>query len=220
MINDDPLLKKMLPQKTASIQISYRRKGKNIKEMLATAKINQPDDRRKEGKQTECGRLCVFCPLMKETEGATFKSNQTRAVHKLRQNVDCRSTWVIYLVTCKRCEKQGVGSTEYFKDRVSNYKSTITNRKPGSCAIDHHFLQADHSWNDFSIMIIAKMEKEPKTRNQKERKKAFEQLRYFEGYWQNTLATIEPNGINNINELHRNKYSQNKPAFYGPTKPT
>ena len=149
--------------------------------------------------------------MLEETNGASFRSNKTRRTYKLRQAMNCESTWVVYLVTCKKCSQQGVGSTKTLKSRIANYKSVITRRKSGKCGIDHHFLQKDHSWNDFSIQVIAKMTKEPQRKSQEEA--AYSRLRQFEGYWQMQLATIDPDGMNDISEFHRNRFAQEKPAF-------
>ena len=167
-ILSDPLLRKALPNGTRNIQVSYRRRGKNIKEFLATAKINTPSKIEEIGQQLCCGKDCVYCPLLEETNGASFRSSKTGRIYKLRQTVNCESTWVVYLVTCKKCSQQGVGSTKTLKSRIANYKTVITRRKSGKCGIDHHFLQKDHSWNDFSIQVIVKMTKLPQRKSQEE----------------------------------------------------
>ena len=53
-------------------------------------------------------------------EGDRFKSTSTGSVYKIRQTIDCRRK-NIYLVTCKRCRMQGVGSTLDFQGKVSDY---------------------------------------------------------------------------------------------------
>jgi hypothetical protein len=211
MIMRDPLLKKALPAGTKNIQICFRRKGKNIKEHLATAKINSTEREVEIGEQSTCGKGCQYCPLIHETSGNIFTSAATKRTYKLKQRVNCECKWCVYLVTCKRCVEQGVGSTKVLKSRISNYKSTILNRRQGKCGIDHHFLQEDHTWDDFQIQVIAKMTKEPN--NKRQEKEAYTRLRQFEGYWQTQLVTMEPFGMNEIDELHRNRYSQEKPAF-------
>jgi hypothetical protein len=119
--------------------------------------------------------------------------------------------WVVYLITCKKCAAQGVGSTKTLKPRIAKYKTTITRRKTGDCGVDWHFLKDDHTWEDFEIQVIAQLEKIP--RNKAQEKEAFCRLRRFEGYWQMQLSTIAPHGMNEISEFHRNRFSQEKPAF-------
>ena len=128
-------------------------------------------------------------------------------MYRIRQIVNCTSRMVIYLVTCFKCIIQGVGSTDVFYTRMGNYKTNIMKKK-GSCGIEHHFKKPGHSYEDFNVQIIAQLENVPMNR-----KEAFQRLRSFEGYWQVELCTLEPNGMNTIDEFHRNRYAQDKPSF-------
>ena len=49
----------------------------------------------------KCGRCRVSCPIIKER--GTFTSTNTRKTCKIRQNMDCTSSYVIYLGPCKKC---------------------------------------------------------------------------------------------------------------------
>ena len=62
-------------------------------------------------------------------EAKQFKSKVNGESYKIRQRIDCSSKDVIYLVECGKCRKQGAGSTEDFKLRVSNYISHILKKK-------------------------------------------------------------------------------------------
>ena len=68
------------------------------------------------------------CQVTKEAK--QFKSKVTGESYKIRQRIDCNSTDVIYLVECRKYGKQGVGSTEDFKSRVSNYISHVLKKDP------------------------------------------------------------------------------------------
>ena len=46
------------------------------------------------------------------------------------------------------------------------------------------------------------------------RKEAFKRLREFEGYWQVELCTLDPTGMNTLDEFHRNRYAQEKASFH------
>ena len=71
-------------------------------------------------------------------EGNTFCSKVTKEKYKIKQEINCRSRNVIYLVNCMKCPKQGVGKTETFQARISNYISHITQQK-ATCGIVKHF---------------------------------------------------------------------------------
>ena len=104
---------------------------------------------------------------------------------------------------------QGVGETENFKKRTSNYRSCINNGRI-TCNIDRHFVEGEnHSIADFDIQIICQLENPP--RNKKGRRI---RLKQFEGYWQINLSTLEPYGMNSINELEANLKYGDKNIFY------
>ena len=58
-------------------------------------------------------------------EGDSFASKVTGERHKIRQQKNCESKNVVYLVECKKCGEQRVGSTEDFKPISFNYISDI-----------------------------------------------------------------------------------------------
>ena len=138
-IKGDNLLIRMLPDGANSVQIAMRRGGKDIKEILATTKVNCNEERTQRiGHCGPCGKPCVHCPLLQKSSGNTFKSEVTKRTYKIRQHVDCTATMVVYLITCTKCNIQGVGSTEHFNKRASNYKSNIGNKK-ATCCIEEFF---------------------------------------------------------------------------------
>ena len=132
--------------------MAFKRGHKSLKELIAPARVNtgMPEglnyDRDTQGKCGICGTLnygrkrkpgIYACPDVKE--GSNFKSNPTGEVYKIRQNINCRSESVIYLVTCKKCGMRGVGSSTSFCKRISNYITSIQNKSSG-CKTQMHFL--------------------------------------------------------------------------------
>ena len=102
---------------------------------------------------------------------------------------------IIYLVSCRKCPMQGVGQTENFQARVSNYISHILKRKQ-TCGIVKHFMETGgHSVNDFRIMDIVQLENPPRSKADLKKR-----LIEFEGYWQIKLQTMEPYGMNTVLE--------------------
>ena len=55
--------------------------------------------------------------------GSVFYSKSTGEQYTIRPNIDWRSKNVIYLVNCMKCRMQGLGKSEDFKPRISNYVS-------------------------------------------------------------------------------------------------
>ena len=162
---------------------AYERTHKNIKEMVAPSRIAiQEDSSNKENsisrntqrKCSKCGRFGTAARGRKRAidlyncnvmlEGDRFMSTSTGSVYKIRQTIDCRSKNITYLVTCKRCRLQGVGSTLDFQGRVSDY-ITHMYKKNDTCEAVEHFLKLqDHSLWDFSIMGIVQIENPPRNR--------------------------------------------------------
>ena len=131
-------------------------------------------------------------------EAKKFKSKVTEESYKIRQRIDCSSKDVIYLVECRKCGKRGVGSTEDFTLRVSNYISHILKKRPTRKMVHNFCLIEGHSIADFNITGIAKLVNLPRNPEKK-----LERLGNFEGYWQIKLMTLEPYGLNDRKEFFR-----------------
>ena len=112
---------------------------------------------------------------MKE-KGEYFYSYVTKRQYKVKQNVNCQSKNAIYLITCKKSKKQGVGERISFKSRMANYISCIKNQKKMPSNIDKHFIaETNHSIEDFDVQIIAQLEDVPHDK--------YQVRKQFEGYW-------------------------------------
>ena len=136
--------------------VSYKRGHKNLKEFLAPSKVVfenmdavSNSKRQHHGKCVKCGscgkstkgreRSSGFycCQVLEENN--QFDSFQTKEQYRIRQDINCKSENVIYLVTCKRHGLQRVASCLVLSQRVSNYITSIKKRKP-SCKIEQHLL--------------------------------------------------------------------------------
>ena len=203
------MCKQIFPKGT--FRVAYKRGHKNLKELIAPSKISFRDSkegiqgkRQYIGKCQKCGEYgksirgrkrasgIYCCQVLEESD--QFLSRTTGETYKIRQDISCKSENIIYLVNCKNCRMQGVGSCKGFAKRVSNYISCIERKSPG-CKIEQHFLQQGHSIQDFAVLDIVKLENPPPD--------PIERLREFEGYWMVKLNTLEPHGMNSINEYER-----------------
>ena len=231
IFEEDEELKLVFPKGVKHLQLSERRGAKNVKEILAPSSYvfddhndnvdedhnvnNNETNQRETNENTNgcfpCGKgKCVYCALLSKSQGSTFQSISNKRTFKIRQKINCQSKNVIYLITCKRCNIQGVGHTTNFKKRISNYFSHI---KQGHkyCEIATHFIEnhkdtwkEDYTNNDdFLIQGIAKLEHPPRSKEQ-----ITERLWDFEGYWQMERSTIHPNGLNIKNERREFYYHQ------------
>ena len=109
-------------------------------------------------------------------------------------NLNCNSSWAIYIVKCIKCNLQYVGKSETnLNIRMNNHRSHI---KSGinSCELSEHFLQnkTSHTFEkDTSITVIEQLRKQTMTTEQKK-----QLLRAREEFWQKQLGSIQPTGLN------------------------
>ena len=98
--------------------------------------------------------------------------------------LNCHSTNIIYLITCKKCSLQYVGETKQtLKQRLLEHCGDTKHNRDKPVA--RHFNQADHSTDDITIMAIDR----PANNNY------FHRLT-LEAKWIQLLQTTKPNGIN------------------------
>ena len=161
------------------------RRGKSLKDMLVRAKV--PPLVRENGSSMSClGKRCRICPFIKNSTSFDSK-NGTK--YDIRQpNLNCDSKNVVYLLSCKTCGVQYVGScTTKFRLRFNNYKSC--NRKhleqvvPQQNLHNHFDIPGHNGMSDFIFTLIDQAENE-------------KCLRKRERFWQYKLETFIPHGLN------------------------
>ena len=75
--------------------------------MLLHSKLSKP---RSDFNVTKCDRRrCTHCSTIKEPN--LFTSTTPSSVHNINIDLSCTSTYVIYLIFCKKCKAQYVGQT-------------------------------------------------------------------------------------------------------------
>ena len=124
-LEEDDLCKQIFLKWT--FRVAYKRGHKNLKELIAPSKISSRDS--KEGIQGkrqhigkcqkcgECGKSIrgrkrasgIYCCQVLE-ESDQFLSRTTGEKYRIRQDISCKSENIIYLINCKNCRMQGVGS--------------------------------------------------------------------------------------------------------------
>lgn len=117
----------------------------------------------------------------------TFKdSRRTATTYRIRHQLSCTSTNIIYLITCRKCKKQYVGyTTKQLNTRINHHRSNILNKWP--IYISQHFNLPDHSLSDLNVQPIDKATETDNTT---------EELHKLEHFWIKTLHTLAPEGLN------------------------
>ena len=130
----------------------------------------------------KCKGCRVSCPVLTETK--TFKSFNTGKVYQIKQRLDCKSSWLIYLCSCKKCGGQYVGKSKTeFKKRHSNHKQEVKKEIGG---LGHHYGgNGGCGYSNLSIILIEEV-----------KEKTMEYLAEREVFWQHQLRVYVENGSN------------------------
>ena len=105
-------------------------------------------------------------------------------------NLNCKSTYLVYLVTCMKCWRQYVGSTiNTMATRHTQHRQEI---KDKSTNLGRHF--DDCGYENFSLQVISCVKPGED-----------EALERVEGFWQHCLRTfVEDGGLNVRDEVKYN----------------
>ena len=143
---------------TPALFVSFQ-SARNLKRFLVRSKVYPLE--RKVGSAKCNGKRCLVCLNINETD--TFESFQTKQKYKINHHLNCNDKCLIYLLSCKVCGLQYVGSTtDKFRFRWNNYKENDRKALRGEEHMQpelfEHFAADNHSCflTDCSITLIDK----------------------------------------------------------------
>jgi hypothetical protein len=138
-----------------------------------------------------CRSKCAICPKYGENRNSVEWDN---GVKLISQHITCKSSNLIYIISCRRCNKRYVGETgNSLKQRISQHVSSIKLKYDNPISL--HFNSSDHSIDDLSFFgLISNSQWKQQTRRSKE------------ATWIKKLNTFIPNGLNNNISEHVNRY--------------
>ena len=204
ILQSNPKLKELFP--LGSIIPSFRR-SKNLKELLAPSRFKTAE----EGQTIQQSNGCFKCERNRcdlcrnfFVESKSFLSLQTGKRYAIHSRLSCDSKNVIYLVSCKKCRLQYIGSTTTdFRIRFRNHKSAMLTNKT-TCEVAVHFNKTSHILDDFSFQCIDQVQA-PNNSDEIDRL-----LITKEAYWSAQLFSLAPHGLNKRKEFHsRNRICYN-----------
>ena len=133
---------------------SYRR-PKNLKDLLVHAEVSTRP--RETPGNSPCGRLrCNTCPILVTTDQISSKT--TGKQYQIRCKATCKSSNLIYLISCKRCGLQYVGETEQtLNERMNGHRFDIVNKKIHEKPVAAHFNSLQHTLEDLQVMVIEQL---------------------------------------------------------------
>ena len=87
------------------------RRNKNLKEIIGSNKIEHNKVKKhnnitKKGKCSPCSANNTTLSCQQVISSSSFKSHQTIKIYTIFHEVNCSSTYVIYLMECTLCKKQ------------------------------------------------------------------------------------------------------------------
>ena len=185
--------------------IAFRR-PKNLRDFLVRATLTT-NNQEPPGNRP-CGATgCKTCPILTATD--EFTSHTTGLVYKMNFAASCKSSNIIYLITCRRCGQQYVGETgQPLHRRVNNHRFNIAHRRTEESPVAEHFNGEGHALSDMTVVAIDQIySHDPCLRKIRESR------------WIRTLGTSYPSGMNlrvdslwNLLDDHRRTRGFNVPS--------
>ena len=148
---------------------------------------------------------CNFCPLL-NTSG-TITCHVTKKQFICKKNITCRSSNLVYCISCKTCGKQYVGQTKRmilkrFQGHFSKIKNCRTARgedlnllrQQEKDAVGTHFSAEDHNGKkDLIISVLAFITSHPESKN------SLDHRLKVEKEWIHRMRCPAPTGLNIFN---------------------
>ena len=138
-----------------------------------------------------CGatKACKYCPYLNKTGKITCTT--TGKIHPAMKNVSCRSSNLVYAITCQVCGLQYVGQTLLrLMDRFVGHFGDIR-RSDQSKPVGAHFSKPGHTRkDDVQITVLEFIKKPPRS------PQATTIRHRVEFKWTHTLRTLAAQGIN------------------------
>ena len=127
----------------------------NLRDMLTKATISYPPSNMEPKKPipTHCTRLgkCKYCPIIYKINEITCKiSGDIYQPKNLPNLISCELSDIVYLITCKKCDKYYVGETgRAFRARIYEHKLSVNKPKDNRVIhVSKHFTGKGHSAKD------------------------------------------------------------------------
>ena len=165
------------------------RNGKSLKQFLVRAKL--PTVKCKGSSGICNAKPCEVCQYIEPTK--TFSNKDKSVTYSIEGNdLNCSSKMVVYLVQCKSCNKQYIGSASTkFRLRFNNdkccHRKYISNQEVPQQSFHPHFNCENHNgMEDWQFTLIDEASN-------------VDSLRRKESFWQYKLDCFVPNGLNERN---------------------
>ena len=100
-----------------------------------------------------CGAArCKTCAILATDEFTSHKAGQ---VFKMKFAASCKSSNIVYLISCRRCSQQYVGKArQQLHCRINGHRFEIRQRRTQESPVVEQFNGAGHTLADLTIVVI------------------------------------------------------------------
>ena len=154
-----------------------------------TKRCSSTSDLRMKKRNNCYNKKCPFCPILDKTGNITCTTTGT--TFDTKYNISCKSSNLIYCITCQTCLKQYVGQTKNsIAQRFYAHFHNVRHHKTTD-GVGMHFSRSDHhGTRDFKISVLEFIKLPPQS-------EAAKNLRLkIEKNWIHKLRTPAPLGLN------------------------
>ena len=171
-----------------------------MRDLLVRAKIPKPENNSIEHQTPLClganickTKNCRYCAILDTSGGIISKT--TGKEYNCKKNVSCKSSNLIYCITCVHCGMQYVGQTKLrLMDRFGHHFTSIQ-RNDGKNDVCKHFNQPGHSGiQDLKLYILDFIHAAP---NSDFGKALRDEIEF---HWIQRLRSQLPHGINTMDK--------------------
>lgn len=172
------------------------KRGRNIKDMVVSSTYMETPKKTWLAKgihgNYRCGK-CAHCSHTFDTK--TFGHPHSGKKYPIKEFINCLSTHVVYMLKCP-CGLMYIGQTKRnLKLRIAEHKGAIRNGNM-DYAIARHYKEKNHgSAASLKFIGIERIQQKPRGGN------IIKQLLQREAYWIHELNTVEPHGLNELQDL-------------------
>ena len=178
--------------------IAYRR-NKNLRDILGQTTISNNKVKKPQGRPIGYCHPCkpnlknLCCKQLNNTNKIT--SSKTKTSYTIRHNSTCKSSHLIYVMHCTKCNIQYVGKSEpTFEIRLNNHRTDAYNPNANKTIIPacKHFHADDHDFNRDAKFTIVETIQDKNLPNKEKRSLLLKR----ENFWILLLKTLKPDGLN------------------------
>ena len=130
ILNSSTKLRKILEKKQL---IFAKRQPQNLRSLVCKSTFLEYEETFEVKK---CKKSCICCKYLKE--GSSINFNKAGVDFKIKNNFDCNSKNVLYVITCGNCPFQYLGVTNNLKNRLNVHRQQARDQSLRQLKVSKH----------------------------------------------------------------------------------